>query len=109
MNFAVLHVPDFALHALRRSEPALRQKPLAIIAGEGRKAALVQVSPEAAGAEPGLEVTLAMARCPGIVLRPRDLAAEAESRRLLVAAAFTLSPRVEITDAECCTVDLQVG
>lgn len=107
MNFAVLHVPDFALHALRRNEPALRQKPLAIIAGEGRKAALVQVSAEAAGVESGLAVTLAMARCPGIVLRPRDLAAEGESQRLLVAAAFTLSPRVEITDAECCTIDLQ--
>ena len=72
MNYAVLTVPDFALHALRRHEPALARQPVALIAGEGRKAVLTQVSPEAAGLTPGLTVTLAMARCPGVVLRPRD-------------------------------------
>lgn len=107
MNYAVLIVPDFALHALRRSDPALAHKPVALIEGEGRKAVLTQVSPEALGVTPGLTVTLAMARCPGIVLCPRTPAAETESRRLLLAAAFSLSPRVEITDAESCTIDLQ--
>ncbi len=107
MNYAVLTVPDFALHALRRHEPALARQPVALIAGEGRKAALTQVSPEAIGLVPGLTATLAMARCPGVVLRARDPAAETASRRLLLAAAFSLSPRVEITDAESCTVDLQ--
>jgi len=107
MNFAVLLVPDFALHALRCSEPALRHQPVALIDGEGRKAVLTEVSPEAEGVTPGLAVTLAMARCPGIVLRPRDPTAETVSNRLLVAAAFSLSPRVEATTGGCCTVDLQ--
>lgn len=106
MNFAVLLVPDFALHAARRSDATLRNKPFAIITGEGRKAAVAQVSAEAAGAEPGLAVTLAMARCPGIILRPRDPQSESDSQRLLVASAFTLSPRVEVTEAGCCTIDL---
>lgn len=105
--FAVVAVPDFALQALRRSDPGLAGRPLGLIAGEGRKAVLTAVSAEAVGAERGLTVTLAMARCPGIVLRGREVKAEAEARRLLVAAAFTLSPRVEVTDEESCTVDLQ--
>ena len=107
MNYAVLRIQDFALHALRRSEPALAGRPVALIAGEGRKAVLTEVSPEAAGIVPGFTVTLAMARCPGIILRTRDPLAEVEAQRLLLAAAFTLAPRVEATAAGCCTVDLQ--
>jgi len=107
MNYAVLRIPDFALHALRRSEPALAGRPVALSTGEGRKAILTEVAPEAAGIAPGFTVTLAMARCPGIVLRTRDPDAEIEAQRLLLAAAFTLAPRVEATAAGCCTVDLQ--
>ena len=109
MNYAVLRVDEFALHALIRSDPALAARPVAIIAGEGRKAAVTEVSPEATGVTAGLAVTLAMARCPGIILRTRDPAAEVEAHRLLLAAAFTLSPRVEFTGAGCCTADLQGG
>jgi protein ImuB len=106
-RFAVLRVPDFALHALRRSDPTLARRPVGLIEGEGRKAVVVAVSPEVRGIAPGLAVTLAMARCPGIVLRPKDAAAEIEANRLLLAAAFTLSPRVEFTATGCTTVDLQ--
>jgi len=107
MNYAVLVVRDFALHALRRNDPALAGRPVALVAGEGRKATVTEVSPEAAGVTPGLVVTLAMARCPSIILRPRDIEAEIEANSLLIASAFTLSPRVEFTGAGCCTVDLQ--
>src|SRR5471030_2231663 len=107
MNYAVLIISNFALHALRRSEPALSGRAVALTAGEGRKAVLTEVSPEALHVAPGCAVTLAMARCPGIVLRVREPGAEVEAQRLLLAAAFTLSPRVEATAAGCCTVDLQ--
>ena len=107
MNFAVLFVPDFALHALRRSDPSLCGRAVALVAGEGRKARVTEASPEARGVSPGLAATLAMSRCPGIALRQREPGAEVEAHRLLVAAAFTLAPRVESTGAGCCTVDLR--
>jgi protein ImuB len=107
MRYAVLAVPDFALHALCRGEPGLCGRPLALVAGEGRGSRLTEVSREARGVAPGLAATLAMSRCPGIVLRERDPGAEVEAHRLLMAAAFTLAPRVESTGPGCCTVDLQ--
>lgn len=107
MNFAVLLVPTFALQALRRSEPALANKPFAIAEGEGRHARITEASEHATGVEAGLAVTLAMSRCPGLVIRPRDPDAEGEITRLLLAAAFSLSPRVELTAEGCCTVNLQ--
>jgi len=107
MKFCVLWVPDFRLHALRRSDATLAGRPTALISGEGRKATIAEASPEAKGVTPGLAVTLAMAQCPGIVLRPRDHIAEVEAQRILIATAFSLSPRVEATAAGCCTVDLQ--
>lgn len=107
MNFAVIFAPGFALQALRRSDPALATKPFATIEGEGRNAKVTEASEHALGVEPGLAVTLAMSRCPGLVIRPRDPNAEGEVTRVLLAAAFTLSPRVEITNDGCCTINLQ--
>jgi protein ImuB len=107
VKYAVLAVPDFALHALRRSDPSLGGRAVALVAGEGSRARVTEASPEARGVLRGLAATLAMSRCPGIVLRTRDPEAETESHRLLVAAAFALSPRVESTHAGCCTVDLR--
>lgn len=107
MSYAVLRVPDFSLHALRRGDAALTGRPVAWVAGEGRHAVVQEASPEATEVTPGLAVTLALARCPGLLVRPRDPAAESEVTGMVLAAGFTLAPRVELTAAGWCTVDLQ--
>jgi protein ImuB len=107
MSYAVLRAPDFALQALRRGRPELHGRPVGLCAGEGRHAIVAEASAEAKGVEPGLAVSLAAARCPGLILAERDPDAEVECQRLLLAAAFTLSPRVESTQAGCCTADLR--
>jgi protein ImuB len=107
MNFAALRVRQFALVAVLRGEAALQGRPVALIAGEGRRAVVLETNPEAARIAPGLAVPLATARCPGLQLRERNPEAEVEAQRILLAAAFRLSPRVEPTAAGCCTVDLQ--
>ena len=107
MRFAALRVPNFSLLAVQRGEPALEGRPVALLVGEGRKAVVREASPEAARVAPGMAGPLAVARCPGLLLRERDPAAEVEMQRLLLAAAFALSPRVESTAQGCCTVDLQ--
>ena len=107
MPYAVLLVPGFPLHALLRSDPGLPGRPVALVGGEGRHALVLHASPQAHGVAPGLPSALALSRCPDILLRTRDPAAEVEAQRLLLAAAFSLAPRVESTHPGCCTIDLQ--
>jgi protein ImuB len=107
MRYAAIRAKDFALQALRRSNPALAGRPVALVCGEGRRAVVTEASAEADGVEAGVPAALAFARCPGILLRSRDPSAEVEAQRLLIAAAFSLSPRVEATAPGVCTVDLQ--
>ena len=107
MRYAVVRAKNFSLQALRRGDPALAGRPVALVCGEGRKAVVTEVSAEVEGVEEGIPAALAFARCPGIVLRPRDPSGEVEAQRLLIAAAFGLSPRVEATAPGVCTVDLQ--
>ena len=107
MKYAVIVVPDLSLHALLLNEPDLAYRPVALIEGEGRRAVVVQFTKQAEGIEPGLAVTLAMARCSGLLLRQRNHEAETVAHRLLAAAAFSFSPRVEVTGVDHYTVDLQ--
>lgn len=107
MSYAVVIAPGFALQALRRADATLAVRPFAIVEGEGKNAKVVAASEHALGVEPGLPVTLAVSRCPGLLIRPRDPDAEGEITRVLLAAAFSLSPRVELTGDGSCTVDLR--
>lgn len=105
--FAVLEIPDFALAALLRFQPDLRGQAVAVLDGEGRRATVAHVSAQSTGVRPGMTATQAMAECPGIRLLSPSPVAEREASALLLAAAWTLSPRVEPRDGGRCAIDLQ--
>ncbi|HUG10407.1 MAG TPA: hypothetical protein VMM36_05310 [Opitutaceae bacterium] len=113
--FAVLVIPDFPLQAVLRILPAGgSRRAVAVMTGDPASAGSRQVGvlqcnavAAAAGVAPGLTAPQAMARCPGIELHARSESAEASARDAALAAAWTLSPRVENTAPGVCTIDLR--
>jgi protein ImuB len=115
--FAVLHIADFALEAVLRTEPgdpasllpAPAPRPAALFSGTGKKSlVLVCNAPaRAAGVAPGMTAPQAVARCPALLIRPPRPAAEAEARAALLAVGFTLAPALEDTAPGVCTIDLR--
>jgi nucleotidyltransferase/DNA polymerase involved in DNA repair len=107
--FAVLHLADFSLQAVLRTEQVQRDQPAALFATVGRKSLVVAATAaaRAAGVETGVTAPQALARCPKLLIRPPSIAAEAEARAALLAVALTVSPSVEDTSAGVCTIDLK--
>jgi protein ImuB len=106
--FAVLHVADFALQAQLRAEPGLADSPVALLNAAERNAFVAACTPAArtAGVEPGQSAPQALARCATLLVRTPHAALEAEARAGLLAAAFSLSPAVEMTSPGVCTMDI---
>jgi protein ImuB len=71
-RIACVVVPNFAIAALYRVEPALREIPVALTDGPGPRAAIVAVSDTAArlGVRTGLTATQGTAICTTLTLRP---------------------------------------
>jgi protein ImuB len=107
--FAVLHISDFALHAVLRTERENHNRPAALFAGTGKKSTVLATTPpaRAAGVELGMTAPQAVARCPTLVIRAPNADADAEARATLHAVAFTLSPSIEDTAPGICTIDLR--
>lgn len=107
--FAVLHLADFALHAVLRIEPDVANRPAALFT-EHRKKSLVRAATpnaRAVGVELGLTAPQALARCPSLLIRTPNSAAESEARAIFLALAFKLSPTIEDTAPGLCTIDLR--
>jgi protein ImuB len=107
--FAVLHIADFALHAVLRTEPGLGARPAALFNGTGKKSLAIAVNAAArtAGVDLGMTAPQAVARCASLLIRAPRPAAEAEARAALLAVGFTLSPSIEDTAPGVCTIDLR--
>lgn len=107
--FAVLSIADFALHAVLRTEPGAAHRPAALFDGANKKSVVLATNPLArsAGVELGMTAPPAVARCPSLLIRTAQPAAESEARALLLALAFTLSPTIEDTAGGICTIDLK--
>ena len=108
MSFAAIEAVDFPLAALRRLEAFPPDAPVALLSGESRKAVVTMATESArtAGVAAGMTAPQALAECADLRLRLRSPAAEREADALLLAAAWSLSPRAETTAAGLCTVDL---
>lgn len=107
--FAAIWVPDFELQAVGRLEKSLEGRPLALLEEAGRKVVIgsVDARARAGGVCPGMTAAQAVARCPDVVLRSRSPEAMRSGGDVLLAMAFTLSPRVEKTAEGLCTIDLR--
>lgn len=107
--FAAVHVPEFALQAITCLETDLAGRALVLMEELGRKGVVSGLNNRArkAGVAVGMTVPQVLARCPEAVVRGRSPEKENLARQGLLAAAFTLSPRVEETAAGLCTVDLR--
>ncbi|MBL9200067.1 MAG: hypothetical protein JNL39_06140, partial [Opitutaceae bacterium] len=107
--FAVLHIADFALHAVLRTEADPANRPAALFSDHGKKSLVLAANPaaRAAGVTPGLTAPQAVARCPRLVIRAPSPRAEAEARATLLAVGLTLSPIIEDTAPGICTIDLK--
>jgi len=107
--FSVIYSPDFALQAVTRMEAELAGVPVALVEDQKKKAVVTQVNEvaEGAGVRLGMTAPQALARCVDLVLRSRSGMLEKEMREVLLAAAFTLSPRVEETGEGIWTNDLR--
>jgi protein ImuB len=96
-RIACVWVEAFAAAAVERSEPALRETPLAVVAGTApaRRVTDANAPAREAGVRPLMGEAEAVARCPGLVRRPGAEETVASARRALLDACYGISPRLE--------------
>ncbi len=94
---ACLYVPLFPLAARLRSEPELKDEPVAVCEGNGSAARIVAATRKArrAGVEAGMTLPQARARVPKLIARGRDRECERAAEQALLEVAEMFSPRVE--------------
>jgi protein ImuB len=109
-RFACVLVEHFDAAAIERCEPALRERPLAVltprverpnVAGEGTSTARIMTTIEVnaaareQGVRPGMTEAEARTRCPMLLTRPWVEEYVASARDGLLEAALAVSPRIE--------------
>lgn len=102
MTVGCLVVPDLALQALRRSQPALGEGAYAVARGEGAAARIVSASDRArrAGVRSGQALSEALLHLPELAVRWLSPELLADARAAVADAAGRVSPRVELCPLE---------
>ena len=105
--FACVHIPNFSLAAVVRTEPDLRLRPLAIYAGKAPLEILVAVNEIAAG----LGITTGMTKpqaelCTELTLRPQSSVQEDATHAALLDCVHSFSPSVEDYACDTSLLDL---
>ena len=108
MAFACIHIPDFMVQSVVRSEPALRERALALICGKPPLWNVVAANAAAlqAGVQLGMTKSQVTEFC-GVEIRHRSEAQEKAAHAALLDVAWSVSPRVEDTAADTIVLDLE--
>lgn len=108
-RFACVWVEAFAAAAAERCEPALRERPLAVVSGTPPATRVVEANAAAReqGVRPGLPDAEAGARCPGLQRRPVCAEAVASARQALLGACLAVSPRIEDAEPGLVFIDVE--
>jgi len=107
--FATILLPNFYLQAIARHQPALRERPLALLDDTATKAVILQLNDSAQneGVRAGMTPSQALARCLHLVIKARAREREQQLSTILLHHAFLLSPFVEATGPGVCTVEFK--
>jgi protein ImuB len=107
--FAVIFIPDFALQAVLRHAPELRDRPVALLDANSPGPTVLQATAPAkkAGVLPGLTPSQAQARCPGLEIKISQPIDEAAATTILLQTAYAFSPNLEATKPGVCTLELK--
>jgi protein ImuB len=94
---ACVWVPAFEAAAAERGEPALADRPLAIVRGTAPATRVSDANAAARerGVRAGMTEAQARARCPALVTRPASAERLAAARHALLEAMLAVSPRLE--------------
>jgi protein ImuB len=105
--FAAIFIPDFALEAIVRAEPLLRERPVAVLEGAPplERVIIANARAQAAGAVMGLTKAQAE-QAPGVILRARSSDQEAAAHAALLDCAHAFSPQVEDAGPDTVLLDI---
>ena len=104
--FATIYLPYFYLQAALRHQPELREKPVALIDDQEKKAVIIQLNAAAAhtGVRCGMTPSQGLARCLHLVVKTRFFSGEKLLQEILLHFANSLAPYVEATGAGLATI-----
>jgi len=108
MAFACIHIPDFMVQSVVRSEPTLCRSALVLLSGKPPLWSVVAANSSAlqAGVRLGMTKSQVTEFC-GVEIRHRSETQERAAHAALLDVGWSVSPRVEDTAADTIVLDLE--